>query len=160
MALPVFGLAIVRDAAGAIVWGASGAFAASPGGYQVINDSSDYDADWGREDIENTDGSLATTLVKRVIEKLTIEVVPVGATFTAAVASAVIPGPMAQVTISGATLIDTGTTQVPASNNGINGVWNCVSGCSVKSKKAGATMISLKLERYDGAALTQVVIGS
>jgi hypothetical protein len=135
MSLEVFGLAIVRDAGTSIDFLSSGAYSC---------DDSDYSKDFGRDDVEGTSGGLATVLVKRLVEKLTITVTPMGVTFANAVAQAVLPAPMQVVTLSQSTL------------SLYDGTWNFVSGGKIKSKKAGVTVMTYMLERYDGAALPQV----
>ncbi len=135
MSLNVFGQAIVRDAATNIDFLSSGAYSC---------DDSDYSQDFGRDDVEGTSGALASVLVKRLIEKLTITVTPMGATFENAQSQAVLPTPMQVVTLSESTIAN------------YNGTWNFISGGKIKSKKAGVTVMTYMLERYDGAALTQV----
>lgn len=136
MSLRIFGLAIVRDAATNVDFLASGAYTV---------DETDYGQDFGREDIEGTPGNLVTVLVKRTIEKLTINMTPMGVTLPNAVAQAVLPPPMTVVTLSASTLAQ------------YNGTWNLCTGSKIKSKKAGVTVMTYMLERYDGAALAEVV---
>jgi hypothetical protein len=135
MALRVYGLAIVRDAATSVDFLSSGAYTC---------DDTDYAQDFGRDDVEATAGNLATVLVKRLIEKLTITITPMGVTFANAQAQAVLPAAMQVVTLSGSTLAQ------------YNGTWNFISGGKIKSKKAGVTVMTYMLERYDGAALAEV----
>lgn len=133
--LKVHGKAIIRDSRGTVTFAGSGT---------VINEDADYTKDFAEEPIEDNDGRLATILTKRMIEKLTINVIPIGDTFSQAIGSADLPTENEVVTLADWTI------------TGWNGQWNFKSGGKQKVKKGGVAMMTWNLERYDGAALTEV----
>lgn len=156
LAKPWVGLALVRDAAGTINWTVSGAYLPIPGTYQVINDSVDFTQDFNRDDVEDTYGALAATLIKRVIEKVTIELTPVSNVSGAdAIANLVLPGPMQNIELLNFTqpMIATGNMGADTS-----GLWNFVTGGKIKSKKGTPSTMTYNLERYDGQALPLIEV--
>jgi hypothetical protein len=153
LAKPWVGMAVVRDAAGAIAWTASGAYLVVPSNFTPIQNDVDYTQDFNRDDIEDTFGALASVLIKRVIEKLTIELLPASASSgAAAIAQMVLPGPMQVVTLS------TFSQPMVATGNMGSGSWNFVSGGKIKSKKGTPATMIYNLERYDGAALPLIEV--
>jgi hypothetical protein len=152
---PWVGLALVRDAAGTINWAQSGAYLAIPGSFQVINSEFDYTQDFNKEEVEDTNGGLAAVLIKRVIEKVTIEITPVSNISGAgAIANMVLPGPYQIVTLTGCSnpMIATGNMGADATG------WNFISGGKIKQKKGSPATMTYNLERYDGQPLPLIEV--
>lgn len=130
-----------------IVWGLAGASLSGTGVYATgIIQSLRYTLGGKEVEITGTDGQPVNLTLYAHIQNITVEVVPSGATLTAAKACAILPVRGADITV--ADTDDTGSEYVGSSTGNGTGTYIFMGGGINKAGDAACTL-TMELRRYE-----------
>lgn len=129
-----------------VVWAlATGVSATGLGTCQV--QSADYGVESDLKEIKGIDGDTKCIVFSDPKETMSIEVVPSGATISAAKSASILPAPGADVTIT-----DTDDSEV-AGSTGTSNRWHFISGTKRKTND-GEVRLTMTLRRYAADLVT------